>query len=44
MLTFVHTLISVVMLPGTTIPYVALNGKPIYLQLWRTKSRRTRQY
>jgi hypothetical protein len=25
--------ISVVMLPGTTIPYVALNGKPIYLQL-----------
>ena len=25
--------ISVVDLPGTTIPYVALNGKPIYLQL-----------
>ena len=25
--------ISVVNLPGTTIPYVALNGKPIYLQL-----------
>jgi Glycosyl hydrolases family 2, sugar binding domain/Glycosyl hydrolases family 2/Glycosyl hydrolases family 2, TIM barrel domain len=25
--------ISVVNLPGTTIPYVALNGKPIYMQL-----------
>ena len=25
--------ISVVDLPGTTIPYVALNGKPVYLQL-----------
>ncbi len=25
--------ISVVHLPGTTIPYVALNGKPVYLQL-----------
>lgn len=25
--------ISVVNLPGTTIPYVALNGKPVYLQL-----------
>ena len=25
--------ISVMNLPGTTIPYVALNGKPIYLQL-----------
>ena len=25
--------ISVVDLPGTTIPYVALNGKPLYLQL-----------
>jgi hypothetical protein len=25
--------ISVVNLPGTTIPYVALNGKPIYVQL-----------
>ena len=25
--------LSVVNLPGTTIPYVALNGKPVYLQL-----------
>ncbi len=25
--------VSVVHLPGTTIPYVALNGKPVYLQL-----------
>lgn len=25
--------VGVAMLPGTTIPYVALNGKPVYLQL-----------